>query len=214
MNIPSRPYDSIDTIIVAITIPTSSAAIAFLISISSKAAMSEPIHAPVPGIGIPTNNTSPRNSPFESAELFFIALASSFSISLWKSFVFPIHLNIFLMKRRIKGIGIIFPTTQIGIATLISKFKNLATNNPALSSRIGIIETKRTTAQSGIYLPREFANFAAILSVNPSFSSSALSALTVSSDAAVAVTSAPSAAPFVAIVASSFSVSASATAVA
>lgn len=51
-------------ITVAIIIPVRIASEDFLISISSKEAIREPVHAPVPGSGIPTNSVSPQNSYF------------------------------------------------------------------------------------------------------------------------------------------------------
>ena len=49
-------------ITVAMQIPMMTAGNAFLNFTPRSAAMSEPVHAPVPGSGIPTNNTSPQNS--------------------------------------------------------------------------------------------------------------------------------------------------------
>ena len=44
--------------------PMTTAGNAFLNFIPKSAAISEPVHAPVPGSGIPTNNTRPQNSYF------------------------------------------------------------------------------------------------------------------------------------------------------
>ena len=49
-------------ITVAMAIPQRIASEDFLISMPSRDAIRAPVHAPVPGRGIPTNNTSPQNS--------------------------------------------------------------------------------------------------------------------------------------------------------
>ena len=48
----------------ASAIPSSTAGNAFLNFMPSSAASREPVHAPVPGSGIPTNSTRPQNSLF------------------------------------------------------------------------------------------------------------------------------------------------------
>ena len=47
-------------------IPQIMATIAFLNFMPSRAAKSAPVHAPVPGSGMPTKIISPQNSPFSS----------------------------------------------------------------------------------------------------------------------------------------------------
>lgn len=58
------PYEIIDIIIVASINPHIIAGNDFLNFISRREAIKEPVHAPVPGSGIPTNRTKPRNSYF------------------------------------------------------------------------------------------------------------------------------------------------------
>ena len=101
---------------VAIIMPQKIAREDFLISISRRDAISDPVHAPVPGSGIPTNSISPQNSYFFTWSLFLIALSSNFITSPRKSFVFFKTLKICLINNRINGIGIIFPTIHSGIA--------------------------------------------------------------------------------------------------
>ena len=128
--------------------PSKIAGTDFFKSTSNKEATKEPVHAPVPGSGIPTNKTSPQNSYRFIWSLFPIALLSSFSISGQNSFVFFNHLKICLIKSRINGIGIKFPIIQITIACVIGIFKSVAKSSPPRSSRIGTIETRKT-ATSG-----------------------------------------------------------------
>ena len=52
----SKPNDNIIIIILAINIPIIAAINAFFLSISRTDAIKHPVHAPVPGNGIPTNN--------------------------------------------------------------------------------------------------------------------------------------------------------------
>ena len=88
----------------------------FLISTSRRDAIKAPVQAPVPGRGIPTNNSSPRNSYFLLWARFHMARSSSFRIKPLYVFVFFIHLKICRIKSRINGIGIIFTSIQIGSA--------------------------------------------------------------------------------------------------
>ena len=75
----------------------------------TREAISAPVHAPVPGSGIPTNSKSPQNSYFSIWSLFFIALASIRSTKGFKCFVPFIQLKIGVISNRINGIGIRFP---------------------------------------------------------------------------------------------------------
>ena len=69
--IPSKiPIDRIDIIIPAITTPIAAAKKDFFLSIFNMAAIKHPVHAPVPGSGIPTNKTKPQN-PYFSIRTFF-----------------------------------------------------------------------------------------------------------------------------------------------
>lgn len=150
MILPSNPYDTILIITDARKIPRRIARDDFLISISRSDAISAPVHAPVPGSGIPTNNTSPQNSYFSILSLFPIALRSSHSIIGRNNLVFFIHLKICLMNSRINGIGRIFPIMQRGSAVRYGTCSRDAASSPPLSSRIGSSEMIKTTAVSDI----------------------------------------------------------------
>ena len=134
-------------ITVAMQIPMMTAGNAFLNFTPRSAAMSEPVHAPVPGSGIPTNNTSPQNSYFSIWSFFFIAFASSLSTSGFKCFVPFIQLKIGVIRSRINGTGIIFPRIHNGIAFATGTPRSgPATRSAPRSSRIGIIEIINTIA--------------------------------------------------------------------
>lgn len=59
-----KPKDISIIIILAITTPIKAAKKDFFLSISKTEAIKHPVHAPVPGNGIPTNNTKPQNPYF------------------------------------------------------------------------------------------------------------------------------------------------------
>ena len=84
----------------------------------------------------------PQNSYLLIRSLLLIAFFSSFSTSGRKRRVLRSHAKIGRIRSRINGIGIRFPTRQIGIARQVGIFKNAgpAARIPPLSSRIGIIE--------------------------------------------------------------------------
>ena len=54
------PNDNNIIITDAINTPSNAAKNDFFLSISSTLAIKQPVHAPVPGSGIPTNKTSPQ----------------------------------------------------------------------------------------------------------------------------------------------------------
>lgn len=60
----NTPAEAIPIIIPASNTPPRTAITLFLKPISRKLAASVPVHAPVPGIGIPTNNKSAIKRPF------------------------------------------------------------------------------------------------------------------------------------------------------
>ena len=122
--------------------PTTIAPKAFFQSMPRRDATRAPVQAPVPGSGIPTKSTSPQNSYLLIRSLLLIAFFSSFSTSGRKRRVLRSHAKIGRIRSRINGIGIRFPTRQIGIARQVGIFKNAgpAARIPPLSSRIGIIE--------------------------------------------------------------------------
>ena len=146
-------------------IPSKIALKAFLISISISDATSAPVHAPVPGSGMPTNKTSPQNSYFSIWSRFFIALFSIFSTSGRNNFVFFIAVNIFLIKNKINGIGRIFPTALIRIPFHIVTSSNDDARIPPLSSRIGNSEIINTIASLEICAPKVLVNQVTRLSI-------------------------------------------------
>ena len=118
---------------------------AFLNFIPRSAAIRDPVHAPVPGRGIPTNNTSPQNSYFSIWSFCRIALDSSLSTSGLNVFVPFIQLNTGVIRSKINGTGMIFPIMQSGIAVdTFTPRIGPATSSAPRSSRIGIIEIRNT----------------------------------------------------------------------
>ena len=154
-------------ITVAKRIPKKIASEDFLMSTFNKDAIKAPVHAPVPGSGIPTNNNNPRNSNFLIVSLFPIALFSSFSTRPRKSFVFFINLKICTINNKINGIGIIFPMIQIGIAFAASILSRDAASSPPLSSKIGNIEMIKITASAEMYGDRFSVNHCTKTSIIP-----------------------------------------------
>lgn len=102
-------------------------------------AISAPVQPPVPGNGTATNANSPQKLAASTPLLFFCAFSSSFSTSLpiHKKFVLLMKSKIFLINRRIKGIGRKLPTTQMGNATYHSTPRSAAAMRPPRSSRMG-----------------------------------------------------------------------------
>ena len=70
--------------------------------------------------------------------------ASSFSIFGFSHFVFLSALKIGVMKARIKGTGMIFPTTHKATALNSGILKSDAATSPPRSSRIGTIDIIKT----------------------------------------------------------------------
>ena len=68
------PYDRIDIIINASIMPRTIARNDFFASISNTDDISAPVHAPVPGNGMPTNSTSPKKPYLSILTLFLNAL--------------------------------------------------------------------------------------------------------------------------------------------
>ena len=122
--------------------PTTIAPKAFFQSMPRRDATRAPVQAPVPGSGIPTKSTSPQNSYLLIRSLLLIAFSPAFLQADGKGASCCNHAKIGRIRSRINGIGIRFPTRQIGIARQVGIFKNAgpAARIPPLSSRIGIIE--------------------------------------------------------------------------
>ena len=99
--------------------PRVTAVILVLKSRFKKLAANVPVHAPVPGSGIPTNKSNAKNIPlFPAASFSFLPPFSPFSKHHVKNFAvnylsFP-HSKTFLANRKMKGTGIIFPIIAIG----------------------------------------------------------------------------------------------------
>ena len=93
--------------------PPMQASTLVLKSISSRLAASVPVHAPVPGTGMPTNNSSAQNRPRP-------ALAFSFSPPLWPLFRHQLknlpmtglsapHYSTLRAKKKMNGTGSMLP---------------------------------------------------------------------------------------------------------
>ena len=145
---------------VAISTPRRIGTIAFFQSISRIVAIKDPVHAPVPGRGIPTNSKSPQNSPYFIPTLFFWPLLSIHSAMPCRG-VFFIHPSTFLRRMRMNGTGSTFPMMQIGTATQSLTPRSAATIRPPLHSRIGNRDTIKTTSSAGMNCPRFDANHVA-----------------------------------------------------
>ena len=96
------------------------------------------------------------NSYLLIRSLLLIAFFSSFSTSGRKRRVLRSHAKSGRIRSRINGIGIRFPTRQIGIARQVGIFKNAgpAARIPPLSSRIGIIEIIKIISSLAALPPR------------------------------------------------------------
>ncbi len=74
----NTPAEAIPIIIPASNTPPRTAITLFLKPISRKLAASVPVHAPVPGIGIPTNNKSAIKDHSQPSALTFLHLCDPF----------------------------------------------------------------------------------------------------------------------------------------
>lgn len=83
----------------------------YFIRILRSAAARAPVHAPVPGSGIPTKSIRPNEAYFITFTVFFFPFSSTHSAILEKAFVVFIQARIWRMKRRINGTGTMFPIT-------------------------------------------------------------------------------------------------------
>ena len=140
----------------------------FLISTSRREAISAPVQAPVPRKrGFPTNSKSPRNSYL--LNLVTLSHSSVFQLCDQTSerLCFFIHLKICRIKSRINGIGIIFPTIQIGSAFAADIFSKEAARRPPRSSSIGIIEMMNTAPSGEINCARWCENHCTSTSIVP-----------------------------------------------
>ena len=114
---PNTPMLASPMIIPAIITPSITATTLFLKSISKKLAARVPVHAPVPGRGIPTKSIRAINNPLPAFAWSFLPPFSPFSIQKVKNL--PINFlslpqsKTFLAKKKIKGTGSMFPTIQI-----------------------------------------------------------------------------------------------------
>ncbi len=133
---------------------------AFLNRIPKSAAISAPVHAPVPGSGIPTKIRSPQNSYFSMLALLLMAFVSSFSTMGLNFFVPFIQSKILVINSNIKGIGNRLPIMQIGTAChfCTSKKGGPAASSPPLSSKIGTIEIIKTISFLLTFPPKFMIN--------------------------------------------------------
>ena len=72
-----------------------------------------------------------------------------------------------LIKNKINGIGIIFPTIQIGIAFTAGIFRSDAARRPPRSSKIGIMEMMNTAPSGEINCERWVENHCTSTSIVP-----------------------------------------------
>ena len=136
-------------IIPAVNTPATITGTAFFGSRSKKFAISEPIHAPVPGTGIATNRNTPNSVAFFSFSLsaiFLVAFSVAQSIIFFNILIFPNKLNIGLMNFTMKYTGKIFPIKLMANASKYDKW-NVSTpiGIAPLSSIIGTILTINVT---------------------------------------------------------------------
>ena len=104
--------------IAARSTPSMTAQTEDLKSMSRMLAARVPVHAPVPGMGMPTNSSRARKRPF------LLAFCLSFSPAMcpfsrhqvkkgpMKRLSFP-HSSTFLAKKKMTGTGSMLPTTQM-----------------------------------------------------------------------------------------------------
>ncbi|MPN42900.1 hypothetical protein SDC9_190458 [bioreactor metagenome] len=81
----------------------------FLIRMSVRAAISAPVHAPVPGNGIATNISKPQSRQRFTLSLCRIERISSFSMSFEKPFLLRKNWKILRINNNINGTGIMLP---------------------------------------------------------------------------------------------------------
>ena len=123
----------------ALIIPSKIETIAFFTLNPKSAAIMDPVHAPVPGIGIATNKKSPNFLYLSMSLLLLSAFSSNLYINLENLVLFR-NSNTFFTKSNIKGTGMILPKMHIIIAIFQFTPNKLAAIIPPLSSKIGIID--------------------------------------------------------------------------
>ncbi len=126
--------------------PMSSATMARLMSMSKSATIREPVQAPVMGKGMPTKRTRPMNSYFSIWPFLRMARLSIRSTRGRKNRVLRMAAKIFLIKKRMKGMGIKLPMALMMIPRHISTSSRLAARMPPRSSRMGNREIIKTRA--------------------------------------------------------------------
>ena len=120
--------------------PRTTATTLFLKSRLRKLAASVPVHAPVPGSGIPTKRRSARNIPFPAFSVRALPPFSPFSRHHVKNL--PItglslpHSRTFLAKKNINGTGIMLPIMHKGSTLYQSRPAATPKGTPPLSSTI------------------------------------------------------------------------------
>ena len=101
----------------AVTTPSAIGGKASLTRISSMAAMSEPVHAPVPGSGMATNKNRPQKRARRTVSDFLSARCSMrVTKALSRSLFVRSHAKILRMKSTMNGTGTRLPTTDTAMA--------------------------------------------------------------------------------------------------
>ena len=89
-----KPKEKTVIIAVAINTPRMEARTVFFFSICSMDAITQPVQAPVPGSGIPMNNTSPQKSYFSILALCLSTLLSTKFATEFKNLIFERLINL------------------------------------------------------------------------------------------------------------------------
>lgn len=161
--LPIIPYDTIDIIINASIIPINIASADFFMSILKTDDTRAPVQAPVPGRGMPTNNTNPQKPYLSILDLFLCARFLKNFTSFFVGSHFSIKSKILFKNSKINGIGKIFPTIHITAAFIYGIFKIEAAISPPLNSSNGIREIINTIISLEIVFPNSFIMFIIIL---------------------------------------------------
>ena len=147
-------------ITVAMIIPMSMAPMALPNFMWRRAATREPVHAPVPGSGMPTKRTRPQNPNFSICPLFLSAFCRIQTANFPSPGMRSMTFRIFSMSSRMNGIGSRLPITQMGMARRIGTFKRAgdAASSPPRSSRIGIMEMIKMITSPDTFPPSREAS--------------------------------------------------------
>jgi len=128
------PYATVIDITQVISTPILIAAMAVFSLISNIAAISAPVHAPIPGngSGIATKSNKPINTPRRSLTPLDFAFSSNLSANLPNVLlIFRIHANILRINKMINGTGKILPIKHVAALSI--------TGNPSANTPIWIV---------------------------------------------------------------------------